>query len=473
MTRRTPLLFNKKGSRIGVEMEDVIAAIATPLGRGAIGVVRMSGRGAQEILKRVWKSRGYPVDKFVTHRLYLGNIVDLSTGELIDEVLATLMNAPHSYTGEDVVEISCHGGTVVPVRILNQLIKAGARPAEPGEFTRRAFLNGKMDLAKAEAVAALIDSRSELASKIAIEQIEGRLSRIINGWRGRLKGILARVEAVIDFPEEDIESLENSDFLCEVESIIREMKKTVKTYAAGRAIREGVKVVIAGPPNAGKSLLFNTLLGVDRAIVHHAPGTTRDMIEEEIILDGISFRLVDTAGIREAKAEVEEIGVRRSWEALKSAEMVILVVDGHDYTPVEEGLLDELRGVRHVIVAVNKKDLGITTPFPVRVDWRLFEVSAKTGEGVEDLTRGMREEILGGDMAEPDGIIITSGRHLKLIKGAVEGLSNAKAAILGSEPPEFTAHHIRTAADKIGAIVGEVTTEDVLNEIFERFCVGK
>lgn len=458
-------------------MSDVIAAIATPAGRGAIGVVRMSGDGAPDILKGVWKSARHPVDKFVTHRLYLGNIIDLSTGESLDRAMACIMRGPNSYTGEDVIEISCHGGETVLKSILGQLLAAGARVAHPGEFTKRAFLNGKIDLAQAEAVASLIDARSEEAVKIAKEQLDGRLSKTIAGMRDELKTILARTEASIDFPEEDEKFLKEGEVGEGLAVLMSKIATLLETYEKGRIIRDGVKVVIAGPPNAGKSSLLNSILGHERAIVHHVPGTTRDTIEEEALIDGVVFRFVDTAGIREAEEEVEEIGVERSKRELGLAEIVLLIIDGNSFAGVDPRFVEELRGVARVAVVVNKKDLGINISHAglkeIFGERPVYEISAKDGSGVDDLLRHVVREVKGGFASEREGNTITSRRHLRALIDAKKSLEDARVCVEKNESAEFVAVHLRASLASLGDIVGEVATDEILNEIFGSFCIGK
>lgn len=458
--------------------KDTIVAISTPEGRGAIGVIRVSGPDSLKVLGRLWKSRGQTVDKFLTHRIYLGNIADLSTGLVIDQVLASYFKAPASYTGEDIIEVSCHGGTEVLALVLGELVRAGARLAEPGEFTKRAFLNGKMDLAQAEAVAEIIDARSGRALKIAEEHLSGRLSEKIGSAAERLKKLLAFVEATIDFPEEDIEFIKNSDVTNSLESLKDDISALLATYANGRVIRNGVKTVIAGPPNAGKSSLMNALLGFQRAIVHHIPGTTRDTIEEEVVLDGVSFRLVDTAGIREAEEEVEEIGVKRSFSETKTAEAVLLVLDGHDPKQVDESFLKELESVRYVFVVINKKDMALkldTKALAKKIPGReVFHVSATTGDGIKDLIVGINNAMMGNQTSsEGEGIIVTQLRHFSELSSALRGIESGLASVKAGEAPEFIATNLRSALENLGRITGVITTDDILNEIFSKFCIGK
>lgn len=455
-----------------------IAAIATPPGRGAIGVVRMSGPEALKILEKVWKSTPHPVEKFVTHRLYLGNIVKLSTGIVIDKVLAALMRAPNSYTGEDVVEISCHGGGVVIKSILSELFNAGAIPAEPGEFTKRAFLNGKLDLIQAEAVAGLIDAKSKTAAKIAEEQLEGKISKEINDVVMRLKSLSAFVEATIDFPEEDTEFIKVGEIEEKTKEIRRRLASLVKSYGKGKIFKEGVKAVIAGPPNAGKSSLLNALLGSERAIVHHVPGTTRDTIEEESLINDIPFRFVDTAGIRQAEEEVEEMGVDRSKKELSQAEVVLLVVDGSDFKGIDSRFRGELEKVEHVIVVVNKSDLGVKIgkkeTDSILNKRRSVRISAKEGKGLDELREILVSEMAGeGELAEDETMAITSERHHIQIKEALAGLEEAEKEIKKKESAEFISLYLRKSLEALGRITGEVTTDEILNEIFSKFCIGK
>jgi len=456
---------------------DTIAAIATPLGKGAIGVVRMSGGRSRDILKKVWKSSRHPVDKFKTHRIYLGNIIEQSTGRHIDEVLVLFMAGPNSYTGEDVIEISCHGGIYVTRRILEELLLAGARCAEPGEFTKRAFLNGKLDLVEAEAVVAIIESEGERALRAAMEQLKGGLSKEIDGLIDRTKEVLAILEASIDFPEEeDIRFIDEADVAGRIDRLIGEIELLLDTARFGRLIKDGVKTVIVGPPNAGKSSLLNRLLGFERAIVHHTPGTTRDTIEERMEVDGITIRLIDTAGIREAMNEVEEIGISRSREEASSAEIVIVVLDGHSYIPLEEEFLKGLCKVGSLIVVINKSDLGIKEEVRREVG-RLFsgrkilEVSAIKGDGIDDLFGAIKDEIRRDMDGASEVAVITSERHKNLLTEAVAALKEGRKSL--SEGIEFAAEHVRRVLHHIGEITGAVYNEQVLDEIFGRFCIGK
>jgi len=461
-----------------MKMEETITAIATPPGRGAIGIIRISGSQAKEILGKVWKSGPHPVENFVTHRLYLGNIVDLSTGETVDQVMAVLMQGPHSYTAEDVVEINCHGGPQTIKAILNQIVKSGARLAEPGEFTKRAFLNGKLDLAQAEAVAQLIDARSSRAAKLAEEQLEGKLSKKIRSLQSSLKELTAYVEATIDFPEEDERFIEEGEIGKQLGNLQTTITHLIESYDEGRILREGVKTVIAGPPNAGKSSLLNAILGTERAIVHHIPVTTRDTIEEGVLIRGIPFQMIDTAGIREAEEEVEEIGVGRSRQALTQAEVVIVVLDGHDYRATDDRFVEELKDVKHVVVVINKIDLKekidageISNRFVGR---RIVKVSAKNGDGIEQLLETVADEIVSDHAAnEEEDIVITSERHFELLGRSAEALESANEELSKNQSPEFIAIHLKEALGQLGRIVGEVTTDDLLNEIFSKFCIGK
>jgi tRNA modification GTPase len=465
---------------------DTIAAISTPPGRGAVGIIRISGPASKDILKKVWINPEHPVDSFATHRMYYGKI---STSEIpphpplqkggfitIDNVLAVWMKGPHSYTGEDVVEINCHGGSFTTKAVLSAVLTNGARSAGPGEFTRRAFLNGRLDLVQAEAVAEVINATSERALRLANEQLSGRLSNEIKTAMEGLKGLKAFVEASIDFPEEDIELLEHEDIGKKLAGIASLLERLSSTYNEGRLIRDGVRAAIVGKPNVGKSSLLNALLGSDRAIVHHVPGTTRDVIEDDITLDGITFRLIDTAGIRESNCEVELMGVNRAKMRLSEADVALVVLDPtRPFDKDDEAILKETVNIKSIIV-LNKKDL-LSDRDEETIDFddstKKLLVSAKTLEGVPELKEQLVRFVTNGQETEGEGFIITSLRHKKAIDSAVASLERAASSIEQRESAEFAAHHLQIAMDSLGKVTGEVTTDDVLNEIFSKFCIGK
>ena len=458
--------------------QDTIAAIGTPIGRGAIGIVRISGKEALRILKELFRTkRGNKKEEFEERRVYYGLVVD-EFGEPIDEVLAVYMRAPRSFTGEDVVEIHSHGGIVVVRKILREVLKRGARLAEPGEFTMRAFINGKIDLVQAEAINQLIEAKSEVEAKVALRHLEGSLSKRIEGIRDKLLETKAYIEAAVDFPEEEVEILERGKVKEKLIEIKEEIEKLLKSYREGKVIREGIKVAIVGRPNVGKSSLLNALLREERAIVTEIPGTTRDVIEESVTVKGIPVRLIDTAGIRDTAEKVERIGIERSLEKLKEADVVLFVVDGSvGLTEEDRKIWKLLKGRKNVIVVVNKKDAGLKVHCKDLKEWnRCVEISAKEGEGIEKLS----EEIVKMVLLEPEAVlggeeeVITSERHRELLEKAKNSIEKAlKSLEEGFESPEFLSMDIDQALESLGMIVGKVTTEDMYDIIFSRFCIGK
>ncbi len=458
--------------------EDTIAAIGTPVGKGAIGIVRISGKKALKILKELFRTKkGERKETFEERKMYYGLVVN-EFEEPIDEVLAVYMKGPRSFTGEDVVEIHSHGGIVVVRKILREVLKKGARLAEPGEFTMRAFINGKIDLTQAEAINQLIEAKSEVEAKVALKQLEGNLSKKIEELRDNLLELKAYIEAAVDFPEEEIEILEKGQVKGKILEALDKLKKLIESYEEGKLIREGIKVAIVGRPNVGKSSLLNALLKEERAIVTEIPGTTRDIIEESITLKGIPLRLIDTAGIRETLEKVERIGIKRSLEKLREADVILFVVDGSKGLTEEDlKILNHLKGKENVIAVVNKRDLGLKVKCSdLKGFKKCVEVSAKEEKGIEELT----EKILELVMIEPEAVLgkeeplITSERQKRLLeeaKGALERV--LKSLDEGFESPEFLSIDLNEALEKLGMIVGKITTEDMFDIIFSRFCIGK
>ncbi len=457
--------------------EATIAAIATPPGPGAIGVIKISGNLAEKILKRLFKPLK-PLKEFQSHRLYYGFIKDPRTGELVDEVLVTLMRKPRSYTREDVAEIYGHSGYLVLTKILELVLREGARLAEPGEFTKRAFLNGRIDLSQAEALLDLINARSEEALRLALNQLRGALAEKILALKEALLSALAVVEVAIDFPEEDVELLSHYDLARELEeNVLMPLNKLLATYQRGRLYREGIAVVIAGRPNVGKSSLLNALLLEERAIVTPIPGTTRDVIEEFANIKGLPIKLIDTAGLRETEDLVEGIGVKRAREKIAEAEIVIFMVDGSQEPSEEDFRLYEEIKERPHLVAVNKIDIaGEETlnlwkkAFPHE---RLVFISAKEGEGIEALAEQIFLLVTGGRSKEIPQVAPNLRQKMALEK-AREALERAVANL--KKPtvyPELVAVDLREALSSLGEITGEATTEDLLDRIFSNFCLGK
>ena len=460
--------------------EDTIAAIGTPIGKGAIGIVRISGRKAIKILKEMFRTKsGKKRESFEERRMYYGLVVDES-GDPIDEVLAVYMKAPKSFTGEDVVEIHSHGGIVVVRKILREVLKRGARLAEPGEFTMRAFINGKIDLTQAEAINELIEAKSELSAKLALKQLEGALSKKIREIRDFLLETKAYIEAAVDFPDEEVEIIESGRVKERLKEAVKKIEKLLKTYREGKLIKEGIKVAIIGRPNVGKSSLLNALLQEERAIVTEIPGTTRDVIEETVTFRGIPLRLIDTAGIREAKDKVEKIGIERSIQKLHEADVVLFLIDGSvGFTEEDKRILPQVKGKGNLILVINKKDLGLKLNCEKAKDEGIrncVEISAKRGEGIDKLAQLITELV----MLEPEAVVggdeavITSERHRELLEKAKESLKRAIDTLeKGFESPEFLSLDIDDALKSLGEIVGEVTTEDMYDIIFSRFCIGK
>ena len=458
--------------------EDTIAAIGTPIGKGAIGIVRISGKDSLKILKEIFRTKkGTKKESFEDRKMHYGFVVD-GSGEPIDEVLAVYMRAPRTFTGEDVVEIHSHGGIVVVRKILRTVLSRGARLAEPGEFSMRAFVNGKIDLVQAEAINELINAKSESGARLALKQLEGELSKKIRELRDKLLEVKAYIEAAVDFPDEEIEILESGHIKERIFEIIKEIDKLISTYRDGKILKEGIKVAIVGRPNVGKSSLLNAILREERAIVTEIPGTTRDIIEEIVTLKGIPLRLIDTAGIREAMDKVEQIGIERSIKSLEEADVILFVVDGSTgFTEEDEKIAEIVRKKENVILVINKKDLGLKVSCKEVSDWKeCVELSAKNTEGIDELGERIMKLIL----LEPETILrgeeplLTNERHKELLELTRSSLNKVIESIeMGFESPEFLSMDIDDALHALGKIVGQVTTEDMLDIIFSQFCIGK
>lgn len=436
--------------------EDTIAAISTPPGEGAVAVIRISGPDAMAIAGRIFKGRR-PVAEAAPRTFYFGSFED--AGERVDEGLLAVFRAPHSYTGENLVELHGHGGVLVAAKLLEAVLKAGARAAEPGEFTQRAFVNGKMDLTQAEAVMDVIRARTPLALRAAGAQLEGRLGKAVDVLRDRVLQIVAHVEAYIDFPEEGIDPRVGRQMLADIDSIITSIDQLLGTANEGRILREGVRLVLCGEPNAGKSSLLNRLLGFERAIVSPTPGTTRDTLEEFASLRGIPFRITDTAGLRETNDLIEREGVERARKAIAAADIVVRVIDiTADHQPaIEAG----------EIVAMNKTDLASAPESPDAI-----AISCHTGTGLDALVEAIVSRARGGLSSAPTGAAINA-RHQACLTKAREQLAEAARELRADAPPEIAATHLREALDVIGEIVGRADVEEILGRIFSTFCIGK
>ncbi|WP_297429620.1 tRNA uridine-5-carboxymethylaminomethyl(34) synthesis GTPase MnmE [Clostridium sp.] len=456
---------------------DTISAIATPIGEGGVAIIRISGEKALKIASKIFKPKNsYDIEGMKTYTMKYGNIIDLESNEIIDEVILSYMKAPNSYTGENVVEINCHGGIVSTNSVLNQVIKAGARLAEPGEFTKRAFLNGRIDLSQAEAVMDIITAKTELAMKAAMLQSNGALSNEIANLRRYLLNVLALIEYAVDFTEDD-EDVIDANLLTEVKDGISKTIVKVKGLLAnaneGKIIREGLNMVIVGKPNVGKSSLLNALLKEGRAIVTDIPGTTRDVIEEYINVDGIPIRIIDTAGIRETEDIVEKIGVEKSKEKIEEADLIILMLDAsREISEDDQLIIDKIKHKKYITL-LNKVDLDIKISRDI-IDklGNKIGISAKTGEGIDDLKREIKNLFFNGEISS-ESLIISNTRHKQALYKALDNCNIALDKFNANEYLDLISIYITVAMKALGEITGDELEEDLLNKIFSEFCVGK
>lgn len=462
-------------------LDDTIAAISTALGEGGIGIVRVSGPNAMDIAERVFKPAANNAWREQKFRLVYGHVVDPASGAIVDEALLGVMPGPRSYTREDVVEINCHGGPVPLRKTLALTLSAGARLAEPGEFSKRAFLNGRLDLARAEAVIDIIRATTEDALQVAVNQLSGSLSQKIEAVQAELLSVVALVEATIDFPEDEVDDYSPADIKQRLQRAAGEIHALIESAETGRVYREGVQTVIVGKPNVGKSSLLNVLLREKRAIVTDVPGTTRDVIEEILNLGGIPVVLTDTAGIRETRDAVEKIGVERSRESIQRADLVLMVFD------VAGGIDDEDEEIIHLvknrrgIVVLNKIDIeaGEETGEIKRLvreklnGWPVVEISALQEKGIRELENTVVELVTGGKVVARDGILVSNVRHKNQLLKAQEHLQEALDGVEAGLTPELVAIDIRAAWEAVGEINGSVITEDIVDKIFTEFCIGK
>lgn len=442
---------------------DTIAAISTPPGEGAISLVRVSGDDSVKVADMIFRGARRPSD-FASHVQHLGEIRD--GGQLVDQVMLSVHRAPASYTGEDLIEITCHGGVLVTARVLECCLRAGARAARPGEFTERAFLNGKMDLTQAEAVIDLIRARTDLALRSAAEQLEGRLGEQIRGIRDELISLLAHIEAAIDFPEEGINPDDWGKLDSRLVSVKNQISELLRTADRGRILREGVRVVIYGPTNAGKSSLLNRLLGHERVIVSETPGTTRDTIEEAVNLRGIPIRLIDTAGLRTASDEIEGKGIARTQKSLEQADLRLHVVDRNASRPSNFDIGDNSE---KDLLVLNKNDLS------EHKDWdgvQGLPISCVTGAGLADLEQKIIERI-SVDNLRPDNTLAINARHRECLRRAFESCEHAGESLHRQDALEFVAVDLKGALHAVGEIIGSVDVERVLDSVFGQFCIGK
>ena len=454
--------------------EDTIAAIATAPGEGGIGIIRISGEKAKDILAKIF----VPASGRISPRIFsYGHVKDPASGRVIDEAMAVYMKAPHSYTAEDVVEIQCHGSIVSLRKTLALALANGARLAERGEFTKRAFLNGRLDLAQAEAVIDLIKARTEKTFDLALDQLEGAFSARIRSIREKLADVLVDLTVNIDYPDEDIEELTYEKLLAALGGIRSDLEALLATAGTGKILQEGLKVTIAGKPNVGKSSLLNALMGENRAIVTDIPGTTRDTIEEALSLCGIPVLMTDTAGIHETQDLIEKIGINKSKEAFNKSDLIIFMVDGSQPLTEEDEMIMAQLAQRHVIVLINKADKGLRVTeaeISARLPQAQIIVSAVAeGKGISELKSCIEQLVYGGIVSQQQSVVVTNVRHEKLLSEALSACGDALELAGARQPLEIIEIDIRGCYDALGEIVGETVRDDILDKVFERFCLGK
>lgn len=486
-------------------MEDTIAAIATPYGEGGIGIIRISGEDSERILDEVFvpavKADGKAKD---SRRLMYGHIVDQDDGSTLDEVLAVFMKGPHTYTGEDVVEIDCHGGIVPLRKTLDLVYRHGAVPAERGEFTKRAFLNGRIDLSQAEAVIDLIKAKADRSFDVAMDQLEGKLSREIERIRAGLMDLLVELTVNIDYPDEDIEVITYEKLKSGLERSQASIEKLIASSNTGKLISEGIKVAIIGKPNVGKSSLMNALLRESRAIVTDIPGTTRDTIEESLSIDGIPVVLTDTAGIRETTDKIETIGIERSKASVSNADLVLFMIDGSRELDDEDRFISGHLPPDKTVVVINKTDLKqIVSPSDIRslmdsqaasedapdsvskpgsivqiIETSLADEIGESAEheddkGADIIEKTILSRVMSGETTQGESVTVTNARHEKLLRDAAQSVKDALVLVEHEEPLEILEIDVNQAYESLGEIIGESASDDIIDEVFSRFCLGK
>ncbi|MCG2676355.1 tRNA uridine-5-carboxymethylaminomethyl(34) synthesis GTPase MnmE [bacterium] len=455
-------------------LEDTIAAISTPIGEGGLGIVRISGPRALFIGNKIFTKK---VSRLPSHTIHHGHIIDPRSKERIDEVMLSIFKKPRSFTAEDMIEISGHGGIVPLRKILEACLTNGARLAEPGEFTKRAFLNERIDLAQAEAVVDIIRAKTEMGLTVALHQLDGELSSKIESLRQELINLSAHLEAAIDFPEEDIERLESPQMLLRTRKVLKGIRKLLEGAEGGKILREGIKTVIIGRPNVGKSSLLNALLKEKRAIVTPIPGTTRDIIEEIINVGGIPLKIIDTAGLTTAKGIVEKESVARTRRSLKTADLVLLVMDAATHLSKEDHkIMGDVKD-KKVIVVINKTDLPEVIEAneikKILHDKRVLKVSATKKTGLKRLEKMIIDLIFEGGVTPSDRTLVTNIRHKDALERTRKSLENMIESIKKDMSAEFISVDLKAALNSLGEITGKTVTEDILDEIFSRFCIGK
>ncbi|HEJ0604133.1 TPA: tRNA uridine-5-carboxymethylaminomethyl(34) synthesis GTPase MnmE [Staphylococcus aureus] len=456
---------------------DTITSISTPMGEGAIGIVRLSGPQAVEIADKLYKGK-HLLNDVPSHTINYGHIIDPESKEVVEEVMVSVLRAPKTFTREDIIEINCHGGILTINRVLELTMTYGARMAEPGEFTKRAFLNGRIDLSQAEAVMDFIRSKTDRASKVAMNQIEGRLSDLIKKQRQSILEILAQVEVNIDYPEyDDVEDATTEFLLEQSKEIKQEINRLLDTGAQGKIMREGLSTVIVGKPNVGKSSMLNNLIQDNKAIVTEVAGTTRDVLEEYVNVRGVPLRLVDTAGIRETEDIVEKIGVERSRKALSQADLILFVLNNNEALTQEDYTLYEVVKNEDVIVIVNKMDLeqniDINEVKDMIGDTPLIQTSMLKQEGIDELEIKIRDLFFGGEVQNQDMTYVSNSRHISLLKQARQTIQDAIDAAESGVPMDMVQIDLTRTWEILGEIIGETASDELIDQLFSQFCLGK
>lgn len=456
---------------------DTITSISTPMGEGAIGIVRLSGPEAVEIGDKLYKGKKKLKD-VPSHTINYGHIIDPETDEVVEEVMISVLRAPKTFTREDIIEINCHGGILTINRILELTMTHGARMAEPGEYTKRAFLNGRIDLSQAEAVMDFIRSKTDRASKVAMNQIEGRLSDLIKRQRQSILEILAQVEVNIDYPEyDDVEDATTEFLLAQSKKIKNEIDQLLETGTQGKIMREGLSTVIVGKPNVGKSSMLNNLIQDNKAIVTEVAGTTRDVLEEYVNVRGVPLRLVDTAGIRDTEDIVEKIGVERSRKALSEADLILFVLNNNEPLTEEDRTLYEVIKNEDAIVIVNKTDLerrlDIEEVKTMIEDTPLIQTSMLKQEGIDELELQIRDLFFGGEVQNQDMTYVSNSRHISLLKQARQTIQDAIDAAEAGIPMDMVQIDLTRTWEILGEIIGESASDELINQLFSQFCLGK
>ena len=456
-------------------MDSTIAAVATAYGEGGIGIIRISGEKSLDILKEIFIPASK--DEIISRRMTYGKIIDRDSDQIIDEVLAVYMKGPKTYTAEDVVEINCHGSMVSLRKTLALVLRKGARLAEPGEFTKRAFLNGRLDLSQVEAVIDVIKAKTDKSFDVALAQLEGTLSAKVSDIRKKLLDLLVDITVNIDYPDEDIEYITYEKLEKNISSIGEMIDKLLSTASTGRMIREGIRVAIVGKPNVGKSSLMNGLLKETRAIVTEIPGTTRDTIEEAISIRNIPVYLVDTAGIRETDDIVEKMGIEKSKEAFNNADFVIFILDGSVPLSDEDREIAEYLADRKSLVLINKSDLTQAfTPENVKElmpNAEIIETSLIMGEGISEIEEFIEDMVYGGEITQHDSLMVNNVRHIELLNKGSDSLKDALRMTQMKEALDFLEIDVKNAYEFLGEIIGETVSDDIIDEVFARFCLGK